>query len=348
MNYNQDKCHGCGVMLQDQFDDEAGYTQNLANDYCMGCFKLKNYGIVINEYNKMVAEQLDVSSNDVVLFCINVLYLEMIFKININNYYQGKDLVFIITQIDLLPNNTNLEFLYLEIKKSLDKANIKYSDIFFVSSIDKVEINELRLFLKTYYNKRDIYLMGVLNSGKTTIANNLLEDEIGLAMPKAGLTLKKSSAPFNNGVLTDMPGFLVKGYLYDFLKYEDYKKILISKKIKPKIYQVGLNNLIIINSLVGITYKKGTPNSFVFYINNDSNISRGTAVKLEHRLNGMENPTLNKYKLKFIKQSISLEKKCKYQITLADMGFILINGSCTLELLIPKGFHIDIRESLYK
>ena len=44
------KCMGCGVIMQDQDKEGLGYTPNLKNEYCMRCFRLKNYGeIKLNE-----------------------------------------------------------------------------------------------------------------------------------------------------------------------------------------------------------------------------------------------------------------------------------------------------------
>ena len=40
------KCFGCGVILQNENILNIGYTPNLENNYCMRCFKVKNYGEV--------------------------------------------------------------------------------------------------------------------------------------------------------------------------------------------------------------------------------------------------------------------------------------------------------------
>ena len=37
-------CSGCGVKMQDDNILGLGFTTNIENDYCMRCFRLKNYG----------------------------------------------------------------------------------------------------------------------------------------------------------------------------------------------------------------------------------------------------------------------------------------------------------------
>ena len=38
------KCIGCGLILQNSNKNEKGYTPNIDKEYCMRCFRLKNYG----------------------------------------------------------------------------------------------------------------------------------------------------------------------------------------------------------------------------------------------------------------------------------------------------------------
>ena len=37
------KCIGCGVILQDKFEQKLGYTKNIEAKYCERCFRIKNY-----------------------------------------------------------------------------------------------------------------------------------------------------------------------------------------------------------------------------------------------------------------------------------------------------------------
>ena len=38
------KCLGCGINLQTKDKEKEGYTEDLNNEICERCFKLKNYG----------------------------------------------------------------------------------------------------------------------------------------------------------------------------------------------------------------------------------------------------------------------------------------------------------------
>jgi len=71
------KCIGCGLIMQDSNKEASGYTPNIKNDYCMRCFRLKNYGekkdnenvnedLILNKVNK---------SKGLVFFLIDYLNL---------------------------------------------------------------------------------------------------------------------------------------------------------------------------------------------------------------------------------------------------------------------------------
>lgn len=36
------KCTGCGIILQTEDINKEGYTENIDNELCLRCFKLKN------------------------------------------------------------------------------------------------------------------------------------------------------------------------------------------------------------------------------------------------------------------------------------------------------------------
>ena len=43
------KCTGCGITLQTEDINKEGYTENIDNELCLRCFKLKNYNVLTNK-----------------------------------------------------------------------------------------------------------------------------------------------------------------------------------------------------------------------------------------------------------------------------------------------------------
>ncbi len=73
------KCLGCGVKLQSDNILNIGYTPNLENDYCMRCFKVKNYGIsesiTSNKEDYINILKSIKKTKDLVLYIVDILNL---------------------------------------------------------------------------------------------------------------------------------------------------------------------------------------------------------------------------------------------------------------------------------
>ena len=58
------KCLGCGINLQTKDKEKEGYTEDLNNEICERCFKLKNYGeykevSLTNETYKQILSEIN-------------------------------------------------------------------------------------------------------------------------------------------------------------------------------------------------------------------------------------------------------------------------------------------------
>ena len=74
------KCTGCGIILQTEDINKEGYTENIDNELCLRCFKLKNYGeykaVTLN--NKDYTDILNSIPKDAL-----VVYLASLLNINL-------------------------------------------------------------------------------------------------------------------------------------------------------------------------------------------------------------------------------------------------------------------------
>lgn len=326
-------CNGCGATLQTTFENEKGYVVNIDQEYCRDCFTLLNYGQTKHHFHP---EDLPIFPSDALILVVtSILHIDMLFSYPVYRYGENLKFIYIINQIDLLPKDTNLDHFLNEIIKKAKYENIPYEDIILMSAINKNDINNLRQYLETY-NKKYIYLIGVQNAGKTTIFKSLTDDDKALAMKKAGLTQNPLMKPFNNSFLYDMPGLYQRGYLHEFLPYEEYKKMLPDKKIKPIIIQARKNSSYLINEFIGINIKEDT--SLVFYVNNYIKIRRVNNKKYDEFIST---------KADYISKSYKIEAG-KQQITFADFGFLHISGPNNIKISTPNKFHITVSKALFK
>ncbi len=254
------KCIGCGLILQNSNKNEKGYTPNIDKEYCMRCFRLKNYG------EKNIDEKINMEDifnkvnkgKGVAFFFVDYL--------NINNYtinlFKKINLkkVLVISKIDILRKDMKFN----KIKKWLEDVYNINDDILFLSTKTGYGVNSILNYLDNI-NINMAYIMGITNAGKSTFINKLLalhniNKEI-LVSDKPNTTLDFIPIHIDNYKIYDTPGLLIPNMNLKLLK----------KEIKPITF-----NLKKITTLMFLDYKITflNPTSITCYFNiND--IKRG-------------------------------------------------------------------------
>ncbi len=334
-------CKGCGAKLQVTDPKFMGYALSLENDFCQSCFRLKNYG---ESHDHFHPEDLPILEKDALIVMVSsILNLDMLFEYPVYRYQSEGTFVYLINQMDLLPKQTNTDILLENAIKKAKDLSVPYLDIIMMSAKNLSDIENLKSYLSEF-KQQHIYLIGVQNSGKTTIFKALTDNKDALAFKKAGLTQEPLYHKMDHQVLWDMPGLFQKGYIHEFLPYDTYKKIIPDKELKPKIYQMKKDQTLIIEGLVSVSVSK--PTSLVLYLDSKIQIHKTNITRVKELFNEKEKHfsiVVDDYEKKVFRVS-----EGKQQITLADFGFIHLDGPNTIELYQPKGLHITLTEALFK
>ena len=336
------KCKGCGAPLQTDDPNKVGYALSLDHTYCQACYKLLHYGDVNEHFHP---EDLPKLSQDAVVFMISsILHLDMLFSYPVYRYEPNIKYVYLINQVDLLPQSTNLDEM---LKQIIIKAKLNYipfHDIILMSAKNPFDIINLDKYMRNFTEK-NLYLIGVQNSGKTTIFKALTKDEHALAFQKAGLTQEALVNKLGKHQIFDMPGLYQKGYVHQFLPYQVYKKLIPQEVIKPKIYQLKKDQTLFIEGLIAISVSNERQ-TVVLYLNNFVNIHK-TNINRINDLLADKDKNFEVYVDAYEEKSFRIIKS-KMQITFADIGFMHIQGPNTVRVTYPKGMHISLSEALFK
>lgn len=336
------KCNGCGATLQKDQKDQVGYAKSLDLTYCESCYKLLHYGESEQHFHPKDLPTLPEDS--LIIMVSSVLHLDLIFSYPIYRYQYQATFIYLINQIDLLPNSTNTDLLLEHITLKAKQEKIPYKDIILMSAKNPMDIENLSLYIRSLKHK-NIYLLGVQNSGKTTLFKALTKDANALAMKKAGLTQDALVKPFYNQMIYDMPGLYQKGYLHQLFPYNIYKKLIPDQTIKPKIYQLKKNQSLILEGMIAITLKSNLQ-SVVLYLENQLNIHKTTELKIDDLIIHKKLKS-SIYVDNFDEQVFKIPNQ-KTQITFADMGFLHIDGPGLMKVKYPKGMHLSISEALFR
>lgn len=300
------KCMGCGLTLQDENKQKLGYTPNLNNDYCMRCFRLKNYG------EKDLNEEVNIDTifskvnkgKGVVFFFIDYLNLnkytlDLFKKVNLKK-------VLVISKVDYLRKDMKFE----KIVKWLEKEYKIKEDIIFLSTKKGYGVNRIIEFMEEH-RFNSAYIMGITNAGKSTFINHLLKiynikKEI-LVSNKPNTTLDFISIHIDTYKIYDTPG----------LGYPNMNLKLINKEIKPITFNL----------------KKETTLSFLDY---EITFTNPTSITCYFNFNDIK----RSYKIINGKKIMLRDNQ---DIVIPGIGFINVKNAS--KIMINKLENIEVRNS---
>lgn len=335
------RCKGCGALLQDTDQDKVGYATSLEHVYCQACYKLFHYGESTVHFHPEDLPSLP--ANAVILMVSSVLHLDLLFSYPVYRYQPDATYVYVINQMDLLPKGTNLDKLLENIKSKAKALHVPYEDLILMSAKNPYDIEHLKAYLKGL-NEPNVYLLGVQNSGKTTLFKALTKDEDAIAMKKAGLTQEALKKTYDGMMIYDMPGLYQEGYLHHVLPYGVYKNLIPDKPIRPKIYQLKAGQSLMIEGLFAISFFGESINP-ILYIEQHLDVHKTNENRIKPLLEEKEKHFqiyVDHYEEKAFKIPSG-----RYQITFADMGFMHVSGPGLIKMVYPKGLHVSLSEALF-
>ena len=337
MNDNLEKtCKGCGVVLQDQNVLQEGYTTSLENDICQRCFRMKNYGEyqVITKSNE---EYLNIlksvgETKDLVLYITDLLNLEKNIE-QIRSIIPNK-MILVLNKKDVLPKSVKETKLI----QYLEEKDIHFEEVIVISVSKNYKIDYLLKRIKFYQTTKNVYVVGHTNAGKSSLINKLIQNysdnsqELTMS-PLPSTTLNMVKIEINDYLtLIDTPGLVDTGSILNHIDSSMVKKISPRKEIKPKTYQLRVNQAIIIEDLVRIDYVEGERNSFTLFVSND--------LKVKRLLNAS-----NKSDLKDLNK-VTYQVKYDEDLVINGLGFIKIVNKGVVDVYIDKNVETFTRKSL--
>lgn len=342
MSKNITNCLGCGALLQNKNVDESGYVLSLDHLFCMNCFRLMNYGDA--DYHFHPDKLPDFSKNDLIIVVTSIMYVDVMLNSTIKKLGDDYQVVYLINQIDLLPDHTNLNKVIENIKKAFKEFKVSYQEIILMSALNHYDILEFKNYLNTFKSK-NIYLIGLQNSGKTTIYKALTGDSKALNLPKAALTQKVLKESFNDKMIFDTPGLYEKGFLHEFFSYKEYQKFLPITKFYPKGGTLNKDDAIIIGGLFIVNIIKGKT-KWLLYANKNVRYHLTKKDKISNFLspNQVFDLSFDLYQ----ERDIKLERKETYQIRIADFAILHLQGDITIKIYTSPKLNYNIIKSLFR
>lgn len=345
---NMKTCKGCGAILQTTKEKELGFVNDLSFDYCLNCFSIKHYNRPLEEVSQVHFPII--KGKGLIVYLISSLHINLLYKYDLKKFYPNHKILLLINKIDLLPKTVNFDFWINDIKKEAKRHHIDFLEVMPISALKG---KYLDIFLETliHFGFKDIYFVGLQNSGKSTLINKIAErleqSEVALTSNFPGLTKDNIELNFYSQTIIDTPGVFEKGLISDYLEYQDFNKLIPNKAIKPINFNLNSNQSIIVGGFLIISYIKGNRKNFSFYLGN-VNLHRTKYENVYDLFNKHKGDLFQPViKEDYEKLYFKLNGNNKYMISIFDLGYLVVKGEGTIEVYVPKGANITIKKDSY-
>lgn len=363
---NEIQCIGCGVTLQSDNKDAIGYVPSSSLEktevLCQRCFKLRHYNkneavpLDSDDFLKMVSTVQETDS--LIIHVIDIFDVDGTLLKNLQRIVGNNPILLVGNKVDLLPKSTNKGKLKNWMLKTAKDAGLKVVDVYLISSVKNIGIDELAVRMEKERHTKDIYVVGVTNVGKSTLINQFIQRSTGVreAITTSyfpGTTLGFISIPLDDRTaLIDTPGIINRYQMAHHVSKQDLKVITPNKEIKSRNYQLHDGQTLFFGGLARFDFIKGERQSFVCYFANHLHIHRTkleNADQLYERQLGELLTPPNKETLEklppLVRHAYRIDEP-NTDIVFPGLGWIsILTGNVTVEVHSPKGVAISIRKS---
>lgn len=326
-------CIGCGSKLQTLDKNKEGYINPKVYEkatLCERCFKIKYYGeayVTDNPKDKTSLIKMINDSKKSVVYLVDTLTISKE-SLSVIDSLSNK-VYLVLTKRDLLPKSVKNS----KLKEYISNLTL-IKDVFVISALKNNGVTELyNELIKN--NEKSVYVIGYTSSGKSTFINKLLTlngksgNITTSSLPNT--TLECINIKLNDKLtLIDTPGFVSENSSYNFIDVDIYKKLLPKSVIKPKVYTIKKDFMIILGDILRIENNSNEDVNLVFYFKNEIKLNKMRSIRN-----------------KLLKDKDKLDVKVSDKdIVLEGLGYIKVVGNANLTMYTLNKKMISVRNKM--
>ncbi|MDC3415592.1 ribosome biogenesis GTPase YqeH [Aquibacillus salsiterrae] len=366
INTEEIHCQGCGVLIQTENQNEAGFAPKSALDrevvICKRCFRLKHYNevqdvaLTDDDFLKMISQIRH--NQGLIIKLVDIFDFNGSFISGLQRLTGTNPIILVGNKVDLLPKSTNKNKLKQWLQMSAKELGLPVQDVFLISAYKGVGMERLKTAMEQYRKRKDVYVVGSTNVGKSTFINQLINQSTGVndAITTSyfpGTTLGFIEIPLDDkSSLFDTPGVINRTQVAHYISDEDLKVITPKKEIKPRVFQLNEKQTLFFGGLARIDFEQGLRQSFVCYFSNELTIHRtkldnADELYRNHVGEMLKPPNQDTIAKLPPLRAHNFRVKGKTDIVFPGLGWVTLpDGEATITAHSPEGVPVSIRSSL--
>ena len=299
------RCYCCGAVLQDRNKSENGFIEkNLleAEDaenrvlYCHNCYqKMKaiNTGMLESDTDDEILKILNdaVATDALLIWVVDLFQFNGTLNPAVVKKAKKLNVVVLGTKYDLFPRRIKQETMCQFIKDRFNEAGINPIAIRVFGNTEDIQPNELFKKMDELRKGHDVYMIGSLASGKTSIINRMLKGYTNKSKRTIateeypGTSVKVLEIPLSNSsFFYELPGFSLNTSVLGKVEKEVKSIIIPKKEIRMQRLVLNEGDSMCIGSLAAFTLVKGRVTTFHFYGAEGNEVKRVSEKKLDRYL----------------------------------------------------------------
>ncbi|WP_274651985.1 ribosome biogenesis GTPase YqeH [Paenibacillus humicola] len=367
--HEQGACAGCGVRLQTADTDKPGFVPAAALErepaICQRCFRIKNY----NEASSVAVDQDDflrllggiAATDSLVVHIVDIFDFEGSLISGLQRFVGSNPVLLVANKIDLLPKGINLNRLRNWVQKQAKAQGLRTVDIVLCSAKRGFGFEHVIEALGRHRGRRDVYVVGATNVGKSTLINKLIRDysDLGRELTTSrypGTTLDAVHIPLDDGNdIIDTPGIVYAHRMTEIVPRGVLQALLPDKPVKQLVYQLNDRQTLFIGALARIDFVEGARQSFTLYISNAlsvhrTKLERADELYAEHRGEMLAPPSREQLAdmPEWTRHRLTVKRGGDNDVFISGLGWVHVNGGegALIDVFAPKGVRVLLRDAL--
>lgn len=363
------RCIGCGAVLQTTAPEQAGYlpAATLAKAgpdediYCQRCFRLRHYNDIADvqltddDFLRLLTAIGD--SDALIVNVVDIFDFDGSVIPGLHRFVGSNPVILVGNKADVLPQSVNPRKLTNWLTQAAHAQGLRPVATLLTSAKKGKAVDDLLALIEKYRDHRDVYVVGVTNTGKSTLINQIIRAQTGVrdlitTSRFPGTTLDRIQIPLDDGkFLIDTPGIIHRHQMAHFINEKDLGLVSPTKTIRPKVYQLNAGQTLFLAGLARFDFIRGKKSGFTVFADNQlllhrTKLENADAFYEKHRgellsppraADLADFPALARYEF---------TPKEKSDLVFAGLGWIVVPAGQTVAGYAPTGVAVTLRKAL--